>query len=403
MPILVPYKQNLLKLHLNVYFKLMNYPIYMDYNATTPCELEALEEMLPWFSQQFGNAASKSHPFGWVAEEAVEVAREQVANLIGARSKEIIFTSGATEAINLAIKGIFEVYAGEKQHYITCQTEHKAVLDCFGEIEKKGASVTYLPVQNDGNINLETLLSAIVPETKMIALMWANNETGIIHPMSEISKIAEEKGIILFSDAVQAAGKIQVSVQGVHMMALSAHKFGGPKGVGALFIRHNHPLPKPIAQIVGGGHEKGFRSGTLNVPGIVGMGKAAEIKQGMMESEFSRLSLLRNQLEEELLQIPDTHLNGSQDHRLPHVTNIAFEGVEGEHLLRKVCMQVAVSSGSACTSISPKPSHVLKAMGLNDHLGRASLRFSLGRQTTEQDILDTISWVKKSVTDLRSH
>ncbi|SIN74790.1 cysteine desulfurase family protein [Algoriphagus halophilus] len=379
----------------------MNYPIYLDYNATTPCAPEVLEEMLPWFSQHFGNAASKYHPYGWVAEEAVEKAREQIANLIGARSKEIIFTSGATEAINLAIKGIFEVYAGEKQHYITCQTEHKAILDCFEELEGKGASITYLPVQRDGSIDLDTLQSSIRPETKMIALMWANNETGFIHPISEIAQIAEEKGIIFFTDAVQAAGKIQVSVKGIHLMAISAHKFEGPKGVGALFIRHNHNLPKPIGQISGGGHEKGFRSGTLNVPGIVGMGKAAEVKQGMLESEFSRLSLLRNQLEEGLLQIPKTHLNGSQEHRLPHVTNISFEGVEGEDLLRKVCMKVAVSSGSACTSISPKPSHVLKAMGLDDYLGRASLRFSLGRQTTEQDILDSIAWVRKSIKDLR--
>ncbi len=379
----------------------MNYPIYLDYNATTPCAAEVVEEMLPYFSEHFGNAASKSHPFGWVAEDAVALAREQVANLIGVKSKEIIFTSGATEAINLAIKGIFEIYQGKKQHYITCQTEHKAVLDCFAELEKRGAVVTYLPVGNDGSLDLDLLKNSIRPETKMIALMWANNETGIIHPIEKIAKIAEDSGLIFFTDAVQAAGKIPVNVSGIHLMAISAHKFYGPKGVGALYIRHNHNLPKPIAQIDGGGHEKGFRSGTLNVPGIVGMGKAAELKQAEMETEISRLSLLRNQLEESLLQIPGTILNGSQINRLPHVCNLSFEGVEGEELLRKVCQKVAVSSGSACTSISPKPSHVLQAMGIESDLGRASIRFSLGKGTTEQEILDTVDWVKKVVQALR--
>jgi len=379
----------------------MDYPIYLDYNATTPCAPEVLEEMIPWFSQHFGNAASKSHPYGWVAEEAVEKSREQVANLIGAKSKEIIFTSGATEAINLAIKGIFEVYEGEKQHYITAQTEHKAVLDSFAELEKKGASVTYLPVENDGTLDLNLLKSAILPETKMISLMWANNETGIILPVKEIAQIADQSGIIFFTDAVQAAGKIPISISGIHLLALSAHKFYGPKGVGALFIRHNHSLPKPIGQISGGGHEKGFRSGTLNVPGIVGMGKAAELKLGEMEIEISRLSLLRNQLEESILQISGTKLNGSQNNRLPHVSNIAFEGVEGDELLRKVCQKVSVSSGSACTSISPKPSHVLQAMRLGSELGRASIRFSLGKNTTEKEILDTVDWVRKVVMELR--
>ncbi len=381
----------------------MNYPIYLDYNATTPCAPEVLDEMLPWFSHHFGNAASKSHPYGWVAEEAVEKSREQIANLIGAKSKEIIFTSGATEAINLAIKGTFEVYEEKKQHYITWQTEHKAVLDCFEELEKKGASVTYLPVNNKGEIDLEALKAAILPETKMIALMWANNETGILNPIKEISKITEEKGIILFTDAVQAAGKIPISVSGIHLMAISAHKFYGPKGVGALYIRHNHSLPKPIGLISGGGHEKGFRSGTLNVPGIVGLGRAAELRLVEMRSESDRLKLLRDQLETLLLEIPNTVLNGSQKNRLSHVTNIAFEGVEGEELLRKVSQKVAVSSGSACTSISPKPSHVLKAMGLDSNLGRASIRFSLGRETTGQDILDTVDWVKKVVGGLRGN
>lgn len=379
----------------------MNYPIYLDYNATTPCAPEVIEVMLPYFGVNFGNAASKSHPYGWVAENAVETAREQIANLIGAQSKEIIFTSGATEAINLAIKGIFELKKGEMQHFITCKTEHKAVLDSFRSIESEGAEVTYLPVNREGKIHLDQLQSSILPYTKMIALMWANNETGVIHPMEEIKKIAEAHDIIFFTDAVQAAGKIPVSVKGIHLLAISAHKLYGPKGVGVLYIRHNHQLPKPLAQIDGGGHEKGFRSGTLNVPGIVGFGKAAELRLKEMESEGRRLKILRNKLEMQLLKLPDTSLNGSQIDRLTHVTNIAFGGVEGVELLRKINQNVAVSSGSACTSISPKPSHVLQSMGLDSDLGRASVRFSLGKETTESDIDFTVEWVKKVVEELR--
>lgn len=379
----------------------MNYPIYLDYNATTPCAPEVIEAMLPYFGVHFGNAASKNHPYGWVAENAVETAREQIANLIGAQPKEIIFTSGATEAINLAIKGIFDLNKAEKQHFIICKTEHKAILDTFKSIYSEGAEVTYLPVDREGKIDLDQLRSAILPHTKLIALMWANNETGVIHPMEEIKKIADENNIILFSDAVQAAGKIPVSVNGIHMMAISAHKLYGPKGVGALYIRHNHPLPKPLAQIDGGGHEKGFRSGTLNVPGIVGFGKAAELRSKEIESEGRRLEILRNKLEAQLLKLPDTFLNGSQNNRLPHVTNIAFGGVEGVELLRKINLKVAVSSGSACTSISPKPSHVLQAMGLDFDLGRASVRFSLGKETAETDVDFTIEWVKKVIEELK--
>lgn len=379
----------------------MNYPIYLDYNATTPCDPEVIEAMLPYFGVHFGNAASKNHPYGWVAENAVETAREQIANLIGAQSKEIIFTSGATEAINLAIKGVFALNKKEKQHFITCQTEHKAVLDTLKSIESEGAEVTYLPVNREGKIDLDQLRFAILPHTKMIALMWANNETGVIHPMAEIKKIAKEHDIILFTDAVQAAGKIPVSVDGIHLMAISAHKLYGPKGVGALYIRHNHPLPKPLAQIDGGGHEKGFRSGTLNVPGIVGFGNAAELRSKEMESERRRLEILRNKLETELLKLSETFLNGGQNDRLPHVTNISFGGVEGVELLQKLNQKVAVSSGSACTSISPKPTHVLQAMGLDSDLGRASVRFSLGEQTTDSDIDFTIKWVKKVVEEMR--
>ena len=379
----------------------MNYPIYLDYNATTPCASEVIEAMLPYFGTHFGNAASKSHPYGWMAENAVEEAREKIAHLIGAKAKEIIFTSGATESINLGIKGTFEAYQGEKQHYITAWTEHKAVLDTFAEIQKKGAEVTYLPVDSKGNISMEELENSILPHTKLICLMWANNETGVIHPVEKIADLAESKNIIFFTDAVQAAGKIPVFTKGIHLMAISAHKLYGPKGVGALYVRHNHDLPKPLAQIHGGGHEKGMRSGTLNVPAIVGFGKASELRLAEMNAEALRLEFLRNRLEKGVLEIPDTFLNGSQEFRLPHVTNISYGEVEGEELLKKVNQKVAVSSGSACTSISPKPSHVLQAMGLSSDLGRASIRFSLGKNTSETDIDLTIDWVNKVVLELR--
>lgn len=381
----------------------MNYPIYFDYNATTPCASEVIEAMLPFFWVHFGNAASKSHPFGWIAENAVEEAREKIANLIEAKPKEIIFTSGATESINLAIKGTFESFVEEKQHYITCQTEHKAVLDTLSELEKKGAEVTYLPVDSNGTISLKDLENSICSYTKMICLMWANNETGVIHPISEIAALAESRNIIFFTDGVQAAGKIPVSVSGIHLMALSAHKLYGPKGVGALYVRHNHSLPKPLAQIHGGGHEKGLRSGTLNVPGIVGFGKAAELRLMEMKEEGKRLEILRNRLESDILGIQGTILNGSQKKRLPHVTNISFSGVEGEELLKKINQKIAVSSGSACTSISPKPSHVLQAMGLNTDLGRSSIRFSLGRNTSLEDVEFAAAWTSEVIESLRTN
>ena len=379
----------------------MNYPIYLDHNATTPCAEEVIAAMLPFFGAHFGNAASKSHPYGWVAEQAVEDAREAVAQLIGAKSKELIFTSGATESLNLAIKGVFDLFPGEKQHYITCQTEHKAVLDCMAEIQRRGAEVTYLPVNSDGEVDLNFLEESIQPHTKMICLMWANNETGVIHPIQEIAQIADKHGVIFLTDAVQAVGKIPVSTQGTHLMALSAHKLYGPKGVGALYVRHNHSLPKPLAQLHGGGHEKGFRSGTLNVPGIVGFGKAAQLRIQVMEEESSRLEKLRDRLESALLELPGVHRNGSIRHRLVHVSNLSFSGVEGEELLLKVNQRVAVSSGSACTSISPKPSHILQAMGIPSDLGRASLRFSLGKETNGSDIDSSIAWVKEVLEELR--
>lgn len=380
----------------------MNYPIYFDYNSTTPCCPEVVHAMIPFFGTHFGNAASRTHPFGWVAENAVEKAREQVANLIGARPKEIIFTSGATEAINLAIKGVFESYKGQKQHFITCRTEHKAVLDCFQYIQSEGAEVTYLPVDSLGNISLSELESAILPHTRMIALMWANNETGLIHPIKEIGQLAEKHNLIFFTDGVQAVGKIPISVSGIHLMAISAHKLYGPKGVGGLYIRHNHQMPKPLAQQHGGGHEKGFRSGTLNVPAIIGFGKAAQMRTEQLVLEAKKLENLRDHLEKELLKIPNVFLNGSKVDRLPHVTNLAFGGVGGEELLSMLNQKIAVSSGSACTSISPKPSHVLEAMGLDSELGRASVRFSLGTNNEHSDIQVAIKWINFVLEEIRN-
>jgi cysteine desulfurase len=379
----------------------MNYPEYLDYNATTPCDEEAIAAMIPYLGTHFGNASSKNHPYGWMAEQAVEEARASLAGLIGAQSKEIIFTSGATESLNLAIKGIFERYQGQKQHFITCQTEHKAVLDTFAQLEQSGAEVTYLPVNSDGEIDLNELEAQIGEHTKMICLMWANNETGLIHPITEIAQLAEKHQLIFLTDGVQAVGKIPVHTKGIHLMAFSAHKLYGPKGVGALYVRHNHPLPKPMAQIHGGGHEKGFRSGTLNVPAIVGFGKAVSLRMQTMESEETRLRILRDSLESQLLSLPGVRRNGSLHNRLSHVSNLAFEEVEGEELLQRVNLKVAVSSGSACSSISPKPSHVLQAMGLSTDLGRASIRFSLGKNTSTQSVAHAVSWVKSVIEQLR--
>jgi cysteine desulfurase len=379
----------------------MNYPEYLDYNATTPCEEEVIAAMIPYLGTHFGNASSKNHPYGWMAEQAVEEARASLAGLIGAQAKEIIFTSGATESLNLAIKGVYERYQGQKQHYITCQTEHKAVLDTFAQLEQSGAEVTYLPVNSVGEIDLNELEFQVRDHTKMICLMWANNETGLIHPITEIAQLAEKHGIIFLTDAVQAVGKIPVHTQGIHLMAFSSHKLYGPKGVGALYIRHNHPLPKPMAQIHGGGHEKGFRSGTLNVPAIVGFGKAVSLRMQTMESEETRLRILRDSLESQLLSLPGVRRNGSLHNRLSHVSNLAFEGVEGEELLQRVNLKVAVSSGSACSSISPKPSHVLQAMGLSADLGRACIRFSLGKSTRAESVAHAVSWVRSVIEQLR--
>ena len=382
---------------------MLSFPIYLDHNATTPCDPRVVEAMIPYFTNNFGNAASRNPSFGWQAEEAVDYAREQVAKLIGADPKEIIFTSGATEADNLAIKGIFEMYASKGNHIITCNIEHKAVLDTCKHIEKEGGEVTYLKVRDNGLIDLVELEAAIKPTTILIALMYANNEIGTIMPMKEISAIAKKKGILVFSDATQAVGKIPVDVNkdGIDLMAFTAHKMYGPKGVGALYVRRKNPRVKVTAQIDGGGHERGMRSGTLNVPGIVGFGKACAICMNEMEEETKRVTKLRDKLQTELLKIEESYLNGDKEHKLPHVTNISFKYVEGEGLMMGFNKNIALSSGSACTSASLEPSYVLKALGLGDDLAHSSLRFGLGRFTTEEQIDYTIEQVTNTVNKLR--
>jgi len=382
---------------------MLKLPVHLDNNATTPVDPKVLEAMLPYFTQHFGNAASRSHAYGWEAEEAVDYARGQVAKLINSEPKEIIFTSGATESDNLAIKGVFESYASKGNHIITCVTEHKAVLDTCKHVEKLGAEVTYLPVQSDGLIDLKELETAIKPTTVLIAIMYANNETGVIQPVKEISAIAKRKGVLFFSDATQAVGKTPVNVieDGIDLMAFSAHKIYGPKGVGALYVRRKNPRVRIIAQMDGGGHEKGMRSGTLNVPGIVGLGQACEICRLNMNEDAKRIKILRDKLENDLLQLEETQLNGNKENRLPHVLNISFKYVESEGLMLACNKNIAVSSGSACTSASIEPSHVLKAMGLDDDLAHSTLRFSLGRFTTEEEIDYAIEQVKNTVTQLR--
>jgi cysteine desulfurase len=384
-------------------FKRMNLPIYLDHNATTPCDQRVVEAMLPYFTNNFGNAASRNHPFGWKAEEAVDYAREQVAKLIGADPKEIIFTSGATEADNLAIKGVYEMYAQKGNHIITCNIEHKAVLDTCKHLEKLGAEVTYLKVKDNGLIDLTELEAAMRPTTILVAIMYANNEIGTVMPMKEIGAIAKKYGALVFSDATQAVGKIPVDVKadGIDLLAMTAHKMYGPKGVGALYVRRKNPRVKVTAQMDGGGHERGMRSGTLNVPGIVGFGKACELCIAEMQQDAERLGKLRDKLENALLQLEEAYVNGDKEHRLPHVTNISFKYVEGEGLLMGFNKEIALSSGSACTSASLEPSYVLKALGLGDDLAHSSLRFGLGRYTTEEQIDYTIEQVSKTVLKLR--
>jgi len=382
---------------------MLKLPIYLDHNATTPMDPRVLEAMLPYFVENFGNAASRNHSFGWQAEAAVDYAREQIAQLIGADPKEIIITSGATEGDNLGIKGVFEMYANKGNHIITCTTEHKAVLDTCKHLEKLGAEVTYLEVQPDGLIDLKQLEAAMKPTTILVAIMYANNEIGVIQPVKEIGAIAKKHGALFFTDAVQAVGKIPVDViaDGIDIMAFTAHKMYGPKGVGALYVRRKNPRVKVTAQMDGGGHERGMRSGTLNVPGIVGFGKAAEVARLDMAADTERISKLRDKLENALKQIDETYVNGNPAHRLPHVSNISFKYVEGEGLMMGFNKDIALSSGSACTSASLEPSYVLKALGLGDDLAHSSLRFGLGRNTTEEQIDFTIKAVTETVLKLR--
>jgi len=382
---------------------MLKLPIYLDHNATTPMDPRVLEAMIPYFVENFGNAASRNHSFGWQAEEAVDYAREQVAQLIGADPKEIIFTSGATEGDNLGIKGVYEMYASKGNHIITCTTEHKAVLDTCKHLEKLGAEVTYLEVQPDGLVDLKQLEAAMKPTTILVAIMYANNEIGVIQPVKEISAIAKKHGALFFTDAVQAVGKIPVDViaDGIDIMAFTAHKMYGPKGVGALYVRRKNPRVKVTAQVDGGGHERGMRSGTLNVPGIVGFGKACELSRLEMAADTERISKLRDKLENALKVIDESYVNGNPAHRLPHVSNISFKYVEGEGLMMGFNKDIALSSGSACTSASLEPSYVLKALGLGDDLAHSSLRFGLGRYTTEEQIDFTIKAVTNTVLKLR--
>lgn len=382
---------------------MLKFPIYLDHNATTPCDPRVVEAMIPYFTESFGNAASRNHPFGWQAEEAVDYAREQVAQLIGADPKEIIFTSGATEGDNLAIKGVFEMYASKGNHIITCNIEHKAVLDTCKHIEKEGGEVTYLDVNKDGLVDPKDVEAAIKPNTILIALMYANNEIGTVMPIREIGAIARKHGVLLFTDATQAVGKIPVDVKAdnIDLLAMTAHKMYGPKGIGALYVRRKNPRVKVTAQMDGGGHERGMRSGTLNVPGIVGFGKACELARLEMDQDAKRLVVLRDKLETALLGLEEAYLNGDKQHRLPHVSNISFKYVEGEGLMMGFNKEIALSSGSACTSASLEPSYVLKALGLGDDLAHSSLRFGLGRFTTEEQIDYTIEQVSRTVNKLR--
>ena len=378
-------------------------PIYMDNHATTPVDPRVLDAMLPYFTDKFGNAASRNHVFGWTAEEAVENSRAQIARLIGAHPKEIIFTSGATESNNLAIKGAAEMYREKGNHIITQVIEHKAVLDTCKRLEKYGYQVTYLPVERDGRVNLDDVARAINPKTILISIMYANNEIGVVQPIAEIGKIAKEKGVLLHVDGVQAVGKIPVDVQkdNIDLLSLSAHKIYGPKGVGALYVRRRNPRVQLSAIIDGGGHERGMRSGTLNVTGAVGMGKACELCVNEMAEEGERLRRLRERLKEGIFaRLDEVYINGSMTHRLPHNLNVSFAYVEGESLLMGI-NDVAVSSGSACTSATLEPSYVLKALGVGEDLAHTSIRFGLGRFNTEEEVDYVIERVAETVNRLR--
>jgi cysteine desulfurase len=379
-------------------------PIYMDNHATTPLDKRVLEAMLPYFSEKFGNAASRNHSFGWEAEEAVDNARGQIARLIHAQSKEIIFSSGATEADNLAIKGVIEFYKEKGNHIITCVTEHKAILDSCRALERSGkATITYLPVDKYGMVDPEAVRKAITDKTVLITLMYANNEVGTIHPIAEIGKIAKEKGIVFHSDATQAVGKIPVDVEkdGIDLMSMSGHKIYGPKGIGAIYVRSKGPRVRLTPQIDGGGHERGIRSGTLNVTGIIGLGQACEIAGAEMLEENRRLRELRDKLEAGIFErLDEVYLNGHPTERLPGNLNVSFAYVEGESLLMGIS-DIAVSSGSACTSATLEPSYVIRALGTDEELAHSSIRFGLGRFNTEEEVDYVTDRVSKEVKRLR--
>ncbi|MGA7461022.1 MAG: IscS subfamily cysteine desulfurase [Candidatus Korobacteraceae bacterium] len=378
-------------------------PIYMDNHATTRTDPRVLEAMLPYFCESYGNAASRNHEFGWVAEQAVEQGRTQIAKLIGASSKEIIFTSGATESDNLAIKGVAEMYREKGNHIITQPTEHKAVLDSCKRLEKHGFRVTYLPVQKDGRIDLDDLKRAMDDTTILVTIMAANNEIGVLQPIREIGALCHERGVLFHSDAVQAIGKVPFNViqDNVDIASISAHKLYGPKGVGALYVRRKNPRVQLVAQIDGGGHERGMRSGTLNVPGIVGLGKACELSGAEMAEEATKLAALRDRLKTAIMgQLDEVYINGSMEHRLPGNLNLSFAYVEGESLLMGI-NDVAVSSGSACTSATLEPSYVLKALGAGDDLAHSSIRFGIGRFNTEAEVDYVAKRVVDTVTRLR--
>jgi cysteine desulfurase len=381
----------------------MKLPIYLDNHATTRVDPRVVSAMLPYFTEHFGNAASRNHEFGWEAEQAVDKARKQIAELIGATPKEIIFTSGATESDNLAIKGVAEMYAEKGNHIITVVTEHKAVLDTCKKLEKLGYRVTYLPVMGDGLIDLEMLKEAITDKTILVSIMYANNELGVIQPVREIGKICRERGVLFHTDGVQAIGKVPINVNAdnIDMMSISAHKMYGPKGVGALYVRRRNPRVQITAQIDGGGHERGMRSGTLNVPGIVGLGEACELCNREMETETVRLRYLRDKLKAKLeAGLDEVYINGSMEHRLPHSLNMSFAYVEGESLLMGI-NEIAVSSGSACTSATLEPSYVLKALGVGDDVAHSSIRFGIGRFNTEEEIDYTANKLIEVVKKLR--
>lgn len=380
----------------------MKTPIYLDHNATTPVDKRVLEMMLPYFTEKFGNASSRTHAFGWVAEDAVKTAREQVAQLINCLAQEIIFTSGATEAINLAIKGVWENYQTKGKHIITVKTEHKAVLDTCKSLQRKGAEITYLSVDREGLIDLEQLKNALTPQTILVAIMYANNETGVIQPVKQIADLVHANNSIFMCDATQAVGKINCDVEDDHvdLMCLSAHKFYGPKGVGALYVRRKNPRVTLFPQIDGGGHERGLRSGTLNVTGIVGLGKACEIAKQEMWDDSIRISKLRTKLEQHLCDLPNVFINGSTRHRLFNVSNITFQGVRSETLINKI-PNIALAMGSACTSAIAEPSHVLKAMGMSDEDSYSAVRFSLGKYTTETEINEVIEIVSSAILKMK--